>query len=280
MSGRAADVIPVLFEPAPMPVDGVAPDGPLTVLFVGRLAPHKRQDLVIAAFARFRRLAPAARLVLVGSPATEEFGAELRALADTVAPGAVAFESEITRARLASRYARADVFLCLSEHEGFCIPLLEAFHFGVPVVARDAGAVGEVVGDAGVLLDAQDGRRPWPSCCGSWPATPSSAPSCARAGPAARGLRRRPHGRADPRRARGARRVIRPARELKYALSRLGLNRTLLVRRLTHELDHPRLRELRRFGVRRHGPEARVLRFVFTRLERGILRVPTGRGRA
>src|SRR4029077_9763370 len=69
---------------------------------------------------------------------------------------AVTFESEVSGARLASRYAEAHVFLCLSEHEGFCIPLLEAFHSGVPVIARDAGAVGEVVGDAGVLLGAED----------------------------------------------------------------------------------------------------------------------------
>jgi glycosyltransferase involved in cell wall biosynthesis len=48
------------------------------------------------------------------------------------------------------------VFLCLSEHEGFCIPLLEALHFGVPVIARDAGAVAEVLDDAGVLLGPED----------------------------------------------------------------------------------------------------------------------------
>jgi FkbM family methyltransferase len=72
--------------------------------------------------------------------------------------------------------------------------------------------------------------------------------------------------------------VIRPARELKYALSRHGLNRTLFVRRLTHELDHARLRELRRTAFESSGPKARALRFMFTRLERGILRVPTGRG--
>jgi glycosyltransferase involved in cell wall biosynthesis len=156
LCGRPAQAIPVLFEPAPIPTDGVEPDGPPAVLFVGRLAPHKRQDLVIAAFARFRRRAPGARLTLVGSPATEEFGVWLRALADRVAPGAVEFETEISGARLASRYARADVFLCLSEHEGFCIPLLEAFHSGVPVVARDAGAVAEVVGDAGIVLGDGD----------------------------------------------------------------------------------------------------------------------------
>jgi glycosyltransferase involved in cell wall biosynthesis len=126
------------------------------VLFVGRLAPHKRQDLVIAAFARYRERDPSARLVLVGSPATAEFGTALRALADRLAPGAVRFEAEISRARLASHYAQADAFLCLSEHEGFCIPLLEALHFGVPVIARDAGAVAEVLGDAGMLLGEED----------------------------------------------------------------------------------------------------------------------------
>jgi glycosyltransferase involved in cell wall biosynthesis len=156
LSGRSAEVIPVLFQPTPVSADGIEPDRPPTVLFVGRLAPHKRHDLVISAFARYRRSAPGARLVLVGSPATDEFEAGLRTLADQVAPGGVRFEREISRARLASHYAGADAFLCLSEHEGFCIPLLESFHFGVPVIARDAGAVGEVVGDAGVLLGAQD----------------------------------------------------------------------------------------------------------------------------
>jgi glycosyltransferase involved in cell wall biosynthesis len=156
LSGRPAQAIPVLFEPAPIPPDGVEPDGPPAVLFVGRLAPHKRQDLVIAAFARFRRSAPGARLTLVGSPATEQFGAWLRGVADRLAPGAVKFETEISGARLASHYARADAFLCLSEHEGFCIPLLEAFHSGVPVIARDAGAVAEVVGDAGIVLGSGD----------------------------------------------------------------------------------------------------------------------------
>jgi glycosyltransferase involved in cell wall biosynthesis len=157
MSGREAAVIPVLFDRSALPPAQPEPPGPPTILFVGRLVPHKRQDLVIQAFARFRRSTPGARLVLVGEPFIDEFGAELRALADELAPGAVAFEQKIPRDRLASHYRDASVFLCLSEHEGFCIPLLEAFHFGVPVIARDAGAIEEVVGDAGVLLEAQDG---------------------------------------------------------------------------------------------------------------------------
>jgi glycosyltransferase involved in cell wall biosynthesis len=156
-SGRHANVIPVLFDRAALPPAGHgAPDGPPTILFVGRLAPHKRQDLVIRAFARFLSSAPEARLVLVGTPLSPAYGVHLQELAGELAPGRVVFESGITRERLAEHYRSAHAFLCLSEHEGFCIPLLEAFHFGVPVIARDEGAVGEVVGDAGVLLGPDD----------------------------------------------------------------------------------------------------------------------------
>jgi L-malate glycosyltransferase len=150
-------VIPVLFDRASLPPAGDgSPDGPPTVLFVGRLAPHKRQDLVIRSFARFRQAVPDARLVLVGTPLSPAYGAHLESLAGELAPGAVSFESGVSRERLAEHYRTAHAFLCLSEHEGFCIPLLEAFHFGVPVIARDAGAIGEVVGDAGVLVGPGD----------------------------------------------------------------------------------------------------------------------------
>jgi glycosyltransferase involved in cell wall biosynthesis len=126
------------------------------VLFVGRLAPHKRQDLVIRSFAAYRQHQPDARLVLVGMPQSPSHLKVLQRLADELAPGAVTFEMGIDATRLWDHYRSAHVFLSLSEHEGFCIPLLEAFHFGVPVVARDAAAIGEVVGEAGVLLSAED----------------------------------------------------------------------------------------------------------------------------
>ena len=59
---------------------------------------------------------------------------------------------------LRAAYGSADLFLCLSEHEGFCIPLLEAFAFGVPVIARAIGGVPEVAGDAALLVDGEDGE--------------------------------------------------------------------------------------------------------------------------
>jgi glycosyltransferase involved in cell wall biosynthesis len=122
------------------------------VLFVGRLAPHKRQDEVIRAFALYRRRhAPDARLTLVGEPLNAGYLRALQDLADRV--GGVAIEQTLTQRELADRYANASAFLCLSEHEGFCLPLLEAFAADVPVIARPAGAVPETAGDAALLTD-------------------------------------------------------------------------------------------------------------------------------
>ncbi len=128
-----------------------------TLLFVGRLAPHKRQDELIRLLALLRRhRLRDARLVLVGEPLNEKYLAALRALAEELAPGAVSFERGLSRDELADRYRQASVFVSLSEHEGFCIPLLEAFHFGVPVVARPSGGIPEVAGDAALLAADRD----------------------------------------------------------------------------------------------------------------------------
>jgi len=125
------------------------------VLFVGRLAPHKRQDELIRAFALYRRRhAPDARLVLVGEPLNDGYLRALQELGDRA--GNVVFEHTLNESELAERYARASAFVCLSEHEGFCIPLLEAFAAGVPVIARPAGGVPETAGDAALLVEDRD----------------------------------------------------------------------------------------------------------------------------
>jgi glycosyltransferase involved in cell wall biosynthesis len=153
-------VIPILFDPSTLGAAGngrVAGSGPPVILFVGRLAPHKRQDAIMRAFELYRRRhAPDAQLVLVGAPVNWAYDAAMRELADELSPGAITIESGLTREQLAERYRAATAFVCLSEHEGFCIPLLEAFHFGVPVIARPVGGVPEVAGDAALLLDEAD----------------------------------------------------------------------------------------------------------------------------
>jgi glycosyltransferase involved in cell wall biosynthesis len=151
-------VIPILFDPTTLDPPGEAePPGPPTLLFVGRLAPHKRQDELIAAFSLYRRYRePDARLVLVGEPLNRAYLTALEQLAEDLAPGAVTIESGLSPRELWARYRAAHAFVCLSEHEGFCVPLLEAFHFGVPVIARPVGGVPEVAGDAALLVDERD----------------------------------------------------------------------------------------------------------------------------
>ena len=128
------------------------PAAPPVVLFVGRLAPHKRQDEAIRAFALYRRRhSPEAKLVLVGEPLNARYDAALRELAQRA--GGVEIRSSLSEAELAAEYARASAFLCLSEHEGFCIPLLEAFAADVPVIARPAGGVPETAGVAALLAE-------------------------------------------------------------------------------------------------------------------------------
>jgi glycosyltransferase involved in cell wall biosynthesis len=152
------EVLPVLADPGRLGDAAGEPPGPPTVLFVGRLMPHKRQDEVLRAFALYRAAhAPDARCVLVGEPINAAFGERLAAYADEVAPGAVELARGLSAAELGERYRSAHAFLCLSEHEGFCIPVLEALHFGVPVVTRPSGAIPEVAGDAALYVSDREG---------------------------------------------------------------------------------------------------------------------------
>src|SRR5581483_465085 len=99
------------------------------VIFVGRLTPHKRQDELIRTFGIYRDArAPGARLTLVGDPITAGYVEHLQGLAERYARGAVTIASGLPAAELGARYRSATAFLCMSEHEGFCIPLTEAFH--------------------------------------------------------------------------------------------------------------------------------------------------------
>jgi glycosyltransferase involved in cell wall biosynthesis len=127
-------------------------------LFVGRIAPNKCQHDVIAAFALYRRLAaPDARLALVGGPTSPRYLAALRQMVDDLGlAGAVELPGSLPFPTLLAHFARADVFVCLSEHEGFCVPIIEAMELGVPVVAHAAAAVTETVAGAGLLLDGKD----------------------------------------------------------------------------------------------------------------------------
>lgn len=124
-------------------------------LFVGRVAPSKAQHDIVKAFACYRRLRdPAARLLLVGTGLGDAYPAAVRRYAQRLGIGdAVRLTGAVSEGELAALYLTADVFVCLSEHEGFCIPVVEAMHAGLPVVAYGAAAVPETVGVAALVLE-------------------------------------------------------------------------------------------------------------------------------
>lgn len=153
-------VLPILPDPA-LPRLLRAPvlrrlfrDGRDNILFVGRISPNKRIDDLIRVFAAYQRFVrPASRLLLAGDYGGHEryYEALLRMVHD-LRLEEVVFTGHLEDEDLRSCYAAADVFLCLSEHEGVGVPLLEAMSFGVPVVAFDAAAVRETLRGGGVLL--------------------------------------------------------------------------------------------------------------------------------
>ncbi len=129
-------------------------DGKTNILFVGRLVPNKRQDELIECFANYKLLDPAARLILAGGyvaddPYVDHLHATVQVLGLT---DSVVFTGKINDAELAAFYRVSDLYVSLSEHEGFGVPLVEAMWTDVPVLAYDCTAVGETIGENGLLL--------------------------------------------------------------------------------------------------------------------------------
>lgn len=127
-----------------------------TILFVGRVSPNKKiEDLVKLLFFYKKYLSPSIRLIVAGN--TRTLPRYFHAVRDLAArfllgPEDIHFTGHIPFAELLSLYRLADVFISLSEHEGFCLPLIESCFFSLPVIAYDAGAVAETLDGAGLLV--------------------------------------------------------------------------------------------------------------------------------
>jgi glycosyltransferase involved in cell wall biosynthesis len=133
-------------------------DGWTNVMFVGRVIPNKKFETVIRAFHVYRtRHNPRARLLLVGSySGFERYLSMLQELVARLGTPDVHFLGHVSNEELTSLYDVADLFLCASAHEGFCVPIIEAFHKGVPVLAYAATAVPATMDGGGVLYDTTD----------------------------------------------------------------------------------------------------------------------------
>lgn len=127
-------------------------------LSVGRLAPNKAVEDAVAALLTYRMLYDReASLLVVGRPSLPSYAEALRCfVAELGLADAVRFAGNLDDEHLDAAYAEADVLVVASEHEGYCLPIVEAMGRGLPVVAYREGAVPEVLGDAGILLDTKE----------------------------------------------------------------------------------------------------------------------------
>ncbi len=133
-------------------------DGWVNILFVGRMIPNKKIEDVIRIFHAYKTwFNPRSRLLLVGAHSGfERYLAMLHEFIATIGATDVHFLGHVTDEELTAYYELADIFLCASEHEGFCVPLVEAFHMGVPVLAYAATAVPATMDGAGLLYENKD----------------------------------------------------------------------------------------------------------------------------
>lgn len=133
-------------------------EGDINVLFVGRFAPHKGQLELIKIFSYFKKhVCPTARLFLVGSyEGMEKYRDEALALIRTLGVGDVHIAGKVSAPALAAYYRSASIFLCASEHEGFCVPLVEAMCHRIPILAYRRAAVPYTLGGSGILFSSKD----------------------------------------------------------------------------------------------------------------------------
>jgi glycosyltransferase involved in cell wall biosynthesis len=130
----------------------------VNILFVGRIADNKRQADLVDCFNLFHRYhQPRSKLLLVGSTTSRGYLAQIkRKVSDLGLEDAVVLSGKVSDEDLVAYYQAADVYLSLSEHEGFGMPLIEAMTFGVPVVAHASASIPWTVGAGGLLLQTRD----------------------------------------------------------------------------------------------------------------------------
>jgi glycosyltransferase involved in cell wall biosynthesis len=153
-TGRITDAPP---RPA---LERILRDGLINILFVGRIVPNKKiEDHIRLAEMYKRYIDSYYRFIFVGRyDGLPRYYAQIRALIEQyeMLPDRFWFTGPVPDEDLAAFYRWSDAYVSLSEHEGFCVPLVEAMAADVPVVAYAAGAVPETLGGAGLLFAPKD----------------------------------------------------------------------------------------------------------------------------
>ena len=128
------------------------------ILFLGRIAPNKCQQDVIKAFYYYKKMyCSEANLYIAGSySGMEKYLNELIHFSESLGIDGVHFTGRLSYEQMYKLYSNVDLFLSMSEHEGFCVPLIECMHYNIPILAYEAGAVPETLGNSGVTFNKKD----------------------------------------------------------------------------------------------------------------------------
>ena len=130
-------------------------------LTVGRIAPNKGLLALVAGFAAYARNDRDASLTMVGAYSSTDpyYWAVRRAVDAAGMYGRIQLRGAVDDAELVHWFETSDVYVCLSEHEGFCVPLIEAMHFDLPIVALARAAVPETLGEGVGIVIAESSPR-------------------------------------------------------------------------------------------------------------------------
>lgn len=134
-------------------------DNNVNVLMIGRLSPNKGHIELIQSFSALQPLLPESRLLIVGGedPGLMVYNNRIRnSIRSLGLSGRVVVSGEVTDSQLKSFYIVSQCLLVASQHEGFCVPLVEAMSMKVPIVAYGSSAIPETAGNAGVILNSND----------------------------------------------------------------------------------------------------------------------------
>jgi glycosyltransferase involved in cell wall biosynthesis len=157
-------VLPLAVDPQKwdIPVDSSLmqqlQDGKSNLLFVGRIAPNKCHHHLLEAFSHYLTMNHEARLILAGwNDSKDPYYCHLvNTIQKLNLTGYVLLPGQVNDAQLLAFYRTAHLFWSMSEHEGFCVPLVESMWFDIPVLAYKSSAVPETLGKAGILFNSKD----------------------------------------------------------------------------------------------------------------------------
>jgi L-malate glycosyltransferase len=166
---KPTDVFPLFvdFEKYKQPMDpfvyNLYHDERINILFIGRIVPNKRIEDLLRVLQYYKKfISPLVRLIIVGKKNSlpKYYQALIKFMDEFfLQPDEVVFTGHIPDSEMFAFYKVSDVFLSLSQHEGFGLPLIESLVFDLPVVAYNCTAVPYTLGNSGILVNSMDFRK-------------------------------------------------------------------------------------------------------------------------